>query len=285
VAVTEAFGRVFCAALLALTLGVSGHARAAAQTSPPAVAPAAGEAPTQSAAAVEELPAPYADPARALALLLPRIAAEPRRIDLRLAAARELTALGVTEPSRDDRMARIDGAEQQARAAVQLDSLSAEAHYWLAAAFGLRADESGGLAEVSAAKSAYAETMIALRLDPLHPGAHHILGRLHAGALGLSTISRLIARGLGLGAVISTASWETAEEHLRIGATGDPDRWINAFELARLLLKRQRGPEAVVILKEIVARSPRNDLDRKIQGEAGALLASVPGATPGLSFR
>jgi hypothetical protein len=247
------------------------------------VAPSAGLAQPSSlpaasgfAASVEALPAPYANPARALELLLPRIAAEPARIDLRFRAARELSALALTEETRDERMARVDQLEAEAIAAIGLDPLSASAHYWLAVACGIRADQSGGLAELRGAKCAHAEATTALRLDPRHPGANYVLGRLYLEAMSLSSVARLMARAFGLGDAIADASWEGSEEHLRIAVKGEPDLWLHELDLARLLLRRERTDEAHALLRKMAGRTPRSDLDRFIRAAALAELPSVP---------
>lgn len=220
-------------------------------------------------------PPPYSDPPAALVWLRHRLIADPGHPDLHLAAARELTALGVTDTTHTLRLISLRQAEAEARAAIALDSTSADAHYWLAAALGLEADEQGGLAKIAAARGAYAETLATLRLDPQHPGAHHILGRLHAGALRLSRINRLIARGLGLGEILRQASWTSAEENLRFAAERDPERWVHPLELAKLLVRRDRGPEGAAILRDLAGRAPRHALDRHYQAEARTLLARM----------
>jgi hypothetical protein len=242
------------------------------------LAPGPADAAAQEASPEDgEEPAPYVDPARSVAWLARRIARHPDEIRLRLAAARELTTLGVLDSARAARLSWLKRAEAEAGAAIALDSTDADAHYWLAASLGLAADENGGLAKISAARGAHAAVLAALARDPNHPGAHHILGRLHAGALRLSRLNRLIARGLGLGAVLSSASWESAEAHLRVAATGDPDRWVHTLELAKLLARRKRDDEAAVLLRDLAGRSPRHDLDRRCRDEAVKLLGAGGG--------
>ena len=220
-----------------------------------------------------DLPAPYVDPAAAAPRLLELVAAHPDRMDLRLAAARELTALGILEPTLEERASSLREAVATARAAVALDSASADARYRLAAALGLAADQAGGLSKISFAREAYAETEVTLALDPDHGGAHHILGRLHAGALRLGRLNRLIARGLGLGEILSTASWESAERHLRIALERDPDPLVHTVELAKLLLRRERWDEGRALLTEVAGRTARHPLDEHSIAEARTLLA------------
>jgi hypothetical protein len=261
---------VIVAAILVL-LVLLGAAPAAAQIAP-------GEAdPSLDTLEHPVLPDPYHDPARAVAVLARLRAGEPGRLELHLAAARELTALGILERTREDRIERLRQAEAAARAALALDSASAPAHYWLAAALGLIADESGGLTKISSARSAHAEVVAALALDPHHAGARHILGRMHMGVLRLGRINRLIARGLGLGPLLSQASWQSAEENLRMSLAADPEPWVYTIELAKLLTRRGGDDEARALLEQVAVRAPRHDLDAHYQEEARILLRELIG--------
>lgn len=207
------------------------------------------------------LPAPYEDPARAVRLLDDLRRAHPGRIDLHLDAAREHAVLGVLGDTRDERLMHLRASEEAARAAVALEPARADAHYWLAAALGMQADEEGGLTKISKAREAYRVAVGTLELDPDHAGAHHIVGRLHVGARRLGWADRLIARGLGLGEILDQASWESAERHLRLAVEGDPRALLHRVDLAKLLARRSRPDEARVILTEVASREPRHALE------------------------
>ena len=235
--------------------------------------------PASSSLTEASIPEPYQDPARAAALLLRLIAAHPERYDLHLAAARELTALGILGDTRAEREVRLWEAVTVGRAAVALDSADAAGHYWLAAALGLAADQAGGLAKINFAREAYTETMKTLAIAPDHAGGHHILGRLHAGGLRLNRLNRLIARGLGLGMILSTASWESAEADLRFALETDPDPLVHSVELAKLLLSRKRPAEGVAILADVAGRTARHALDAHSIEEARRLLDGAAGTT------
>ncbi len=243
----------------------------AALVAAPALAAQSGE-PASAPPIEDSIPGPYRDPAAAAPVLLRLIAAHPERFDLHLAAARELTALGLLCATRPEREARLRDAVTVARAAVALDSASAEGHYWLAAALGLAADQAGGLGKITFAREAYTETMATLAIDLDHAGAHHIRGRLHAGALRLGRLNRLIARGLGLGAILSTASWGNAERDQRRALELDPEPLVHSVELAKLLRSRKQRVESTAILTDVAGRPPRHALDAYHIEEARRLL-------------
>lgn len=218
------------------------------------------------------LPAPYTDPVRSLALLAELRSLHPGSVALHLAAAREATGLGLVATDRDEAMARFRDAVDAARSAAALDPDRADTSYWLAASLGLQADLESGRGKISLAQEAYTLAQRTLELDPHHGGAHHIVGRLHNGAKRLSWVSRLIARGLGLGEILNQASWESAEHHLRLAVAYDPDPLVHHLELAKLLLHREGLTEGQAILAELAVRTPRHAVDERVIQEAKILL-------------
>lgn len=239
--------------------------------------PAAGQGAASSAQAVSTdiLPRPLTDPERSFRYLAELRRLNPGDLALDLAAAREGSALGILAPTREERVRWCAAAAEAARAAVALDSADADAHYWLAASLGLQADQEGGKAKITLAVEAYQEARRALELDPEHGGAHHVVGRLHTGAKRLSWVTRLIARGLGLGAILDEARWETAEYHLRTAVERDPDPLVHHVELAKLYLQRDRASEGAAILEYVAGFTPRHALDAHYVQEAERILAGL----------
>lgn len=218
------------------------------------------------------LPAPYTDPVRSLALLAELRSLHPGSVALHLAAAREATGLGLVATDRDEALAHFRDAVDAARSAAALDPDGAETLYWLSASLGLQADLESGRSKISLAQEAYTLAQRTLELDPHHGGANHIVGRLHNGAKRLSWVSRLIARGLGLGEILNQASWESAERHLRLAVGYDPDPLVHHLELAKLLLHRDRPTEGRTILAALAARTPRHAVDERVIRDARVLL-------------
>ncbi len=241
----------------------------AALTAPTAAQPVAPLPPPTTL-----LPAPYVAPLRTLDLLQPLRAHSPEQVDLHLRAALEGTALGLTAPTHDQRVAYLEAAVEAGREAFALAPANPEATYWLAASLGLLADQQGGRTKISLAREAHRCATLTLELDPRHGGAHHIVGRLHAGAKRLGWATRMIARGLGLGAVLNEASWESAEHHLRTAIEEDPGPLVHTYELARLLLERQpEDAEGRELLRWIREQPPRHALDSVYVQRANELLA------------
>lgn len=152
-------------------------------------------------------------------------------------------------------------AAKSALAALQ-DSLAAEAlahpdevqtQYLLAAAMGSRADVEGGREKVRAAKAAHAQATRVLAMDPSHPGAQYLLGRLHAAVMRMDKVTRFLATRLLGGAELSGASWEEAQRLLEAAAEGDPCVADYHYELARVYAERGEPARAIRQLKKLFA--------------------------------
>lgn len=232
--------------------------------------PSPGSCPSPSTMAA--VPARYAAPLTAATMLDSLRALHPGCLTLDLAAAREGAAAGVLDSTRDARMARLKSAVSAARAALADDSTRADTHYWLAATLGLEADAAHGRTKIRLARKAWAQAVRTLQIDPENAGAHHIMGRLHAGVERLPWVEKLIARALGLGAVLRSASWKGAEDEFRLAGRLDPNMLTNKIELGKLLIERGRVAEGDSILRDVAGRTPKNQLDAYYVREAKDLL-------------
>lgn len=226
-----------------------------------------------TAAEMASVPAPYVDPFAAVPALDTLRKKHPGCIKLDIAAAREGAAAGILDSIHDERMAWLRGAVSAARAALALDSTRADTHYWVAATVGLEADNSGGRTKIDLAREAWMQAKRTLAIDSMNAGAHHIIGRLHAGVERLPWPEKLIARALGLGPVLRRASWKSAEHEFRLAVELDPTSLVDRIELAKLLIERGKRAEGDSILQAVAARTPHNQLDAYYVREAGKLLS------------
>lgn len=180
----------------------------------------------------------------------------------------------------EDRDRHLRAAEQLARHLVALDTASADAHYWLAVAMGIKTEHSGPFQKLTSGKEVFFTTARVLELDSLHAGGHELMGRLHAAVMRLPWVVRGLALRMGMGDALGEASWARAEEHYRRAA--ELDRWALAprLELAKLYLDRGRSAEALPVLSAMAALPARSEVDRRMKAEAAALLARAGGGAP-----
>lgn len=172
-----------------------------------------------------------------------------------------------------------DEREPAARAADELSTRlvearpgSADAHHWRAVTAGVLAEIAGTGEKIELGRFAHREAVAAIEIDDEHAGAHHVLGRIHAGVSRLGWFTRFFAARMGMGELIDAASWEDAEEHLGRAVELEPQEITFRLELAVLLIDRDREGEARPHLERILTLDVDDPLERAHVERARALL-------------
>jgi hypothetical protein len=171
------------------------------------------------------------------------------------------------------RRAPAEAADSLARVWLADEPDASDAHYWRAVTAGVLAEVVGAREKVRLGRAAWEHAVRALELKPGHAGAHHMLGRIHAGVRRLGWVTRFVASRMGMGELIAEASWEMAEVHLGQAVALAPEEPSHHLELALLLLDLGRPVEARPHLQAVTALPVRDELDAQIQARARGLLA------------
>lgn len=202
------------------------------------------------------------DPAAALAYFENALAVDSTNAEANWRAALALVDMATAIPAESKSLRRdsmLVRAERMARRAIAGDSPIADPHFVLAFALGERALGRGRSERLRVAKEVRDLAVEALRLDPNHAGAHHVLGRWHAEAMRLSGVSRFLARTLLGGGILGEASWEEAIRHLEAAVASRPAWIYHRLDLARVYLDRDRYEDARKQL-EMIDTLPLGDL-------------------------
>ena len=178
----------------------------------------------------------------------------------------------------DDRRAAALRADSVAAVLVGVRPESADAQHWRAVTSGLLAEVSGPRDKVDLGLRAWERARRAVEIDERHPGAHHVLGRIHTGVLRLNWITRFIASRMGMGELVEAASWE--EAHLHLARAVELAPWEPTFhlELAILLAERERPEEARGRLEALLRLPADGPLEARTRERALELLAELEGA-------
>jgi hypothetical protein len=99
---------------------------------------------------------------------------------------------------------------------------------------GARLDHQSGTDKMSGAEELQGQAERVLALEPEHPGASYMLGKLHASVRRLGGVKRFLATTLFGGGALKGASWEEARSLLEQSVRGDPCVPEHHFELARV---------------------------------------------------
>jgi hypothetical protein len=165
--------------------------------------------------------------------------------------------------------------EALARRAIKVNSQDAEAHFHLARALGRRALSVGVRDRVKFGTEVHAEAVEALRLNPNHPGALHVLGVWNAEVMRLNGIQRFFAKNVLGGRVFGEASWDNAVSYMERAVAADPDRIVHRLDLGKIYADVGDKAKARTQL-ELVVRGRRTDFnDPAYQREAQAALEKL----------
>ena len=149
-------------------------------------------------------------------------------------AARSAVDLGESERDAARRRAYYEKGVSYARRAVALEPEVAEWQFALARALGRLALSVGVRERIRYAVEIRDRAIRALRIDPDHPGALHVLGMWHAEVRRLSGFERFVAQNFLGGRIFQEASWEQAVRLLERAVAVDPERLVHHLDLAKI---------------------------------------------------
>jgi len=188
-----------------------------------------------------------------------------------LSRAPILLAEARAHPDRDERIRIFESVEALANERLAQDPDDMDARWWRVAVWGLRVDEESARGMVRYARAAYEDARWILERDPDHPGAHHVMGRLHAGILRVNRVVRFFAQRLVGDEELRNASWESAEGHLRRAVEGEPHALYHRIELILVLDDRGKAEEARAEYEAMMAMDDTDPMDPVVRQRARVL--------------
>lgn len=174
------------------------------------------------------------NPAAALKHYEAALAVDPKNYDALNGAARDAVDVGEFEGNKDTRSALFATGERYARRAIEVDPQGAEGHFQLARALGRRALTLGPRDRVKYATEVRAHALDALKADPKHPGALHVMGMWNAEVMRLNGPTRWIAKNILGGQVFGSASWGNAVRYMEQAVAIEPTRISHRIDLAEI---------------------------------------------------
>ncbi|MFQ5549695.1 MAG: hypothetical protein ACE5FJ_00485 [Gemmatimonadales bacterium] len=166
-------------------------------------------------------------------------------------------------------------ARLYAEAAVAADSLGPDGHFMLALAIGRLSRTKGGRERVRFGRLIYQESAEALRLDPMHAGAHHVIGVWHAEIRRLSGLTRTFARALMGADFMRIAAWDSAVVHLERAVEIEPSYIFHRLELAEVYVDLDRYADARRQLRALLPLEHSDVNDGLHQARARELLQEI----------
>ena len=214
-------------------------------------------------------------PVEALAHYEAIIAEDSASYDALWKASRSTADLAEYEPDKRKRAGMYRRAERFARLAVAAHPDDAEAHFHLARALGRVALSQGPKDRVKYGKAVRDEALEALRLDPDHPGALHVMGMWHAEVRRLPGIARFFAKSFLGGQILGSARWEEAVRLLSRAVEVDPQRLAHHLDLARIYRDIDQRDQARLHYEHVIGGAATDYNDEHYKREAAEEIAKL----------
>jgi tetratricopeptide (TPR) repeat protein len=186
------------------------------------------------------------------------VAEEPTNYEALWRAARTEVDLGEFEADKGKRTAFFKAGEDYARRAVAANPADAEGHFSLARALGRRALSLGARERVKYAGEVRAHALDALKIDPKHPGALHVMGMWNAEIMRLNGFTRMIAKKFLGGKVFGEANWKEAVRYMEEAVVVEPTRITHRLDLGQIYAEVGEKAKAREAL-DFAIRAPETD--------------------------
>jgi tetratricopeptide (TPR) repeat protein len=170
------------------------------------------------------------------------------------------------------RTALFEAGEQYARKAVQANPNDAEGHFALARALGRTAQSLGSRERVKYAGEVRSHALEALRIEPRHAGALHVMGVWNAEVMRLNGVARFMAKNFLGGQVFGSANWNDAQRYLEQAVAIEPNRLVHRIDLAEIYADRGNDAKAREHAEFIVQAPTTEFSDAKYKRDAEVLL-------------
>ena len=199
---------------------------------------------------------------------------EPKSYEALWKATREAVDVG-EYAARAQRDSLYSEAEQYARRAVEANPNDAEGHFHLARALGRKALSLGKKDRVRYAGDVRTQALDALKLDPKHPGALHVMGMWNYNVMSLSGMTRFMAKTFLGGKVFDSANWDDAQRYMEESVQNEPNRPVHHLDLARVYVARGMKDKARAAYEATINGKPTEYNDKNYQAEAAKELAAL----------
>lgn len=200
------------------------------------------------------------DVASALKEFEAALSIEANNYDALVNAAECAVELGEFNANAKQRDTLFRSAEQYARRAVAANPNGAEGHFELAQALGRTALAQGPRDRIKYGIEVRNEALAALKIDPQHSGALHVMGMWNAEVMRLNAFTRMIAKNFLGGRIFNEASWDEAQRYMEASVAADSLRIAHRLDLGAVYADRNLRDKAIAQF-EWIARAPVTDFN------------------------
>jgi tetratricopeptide (TPR) repeat protein len=203
------------------------------------------------------------------------IKVDPKSYEALWKATREAVDVGEFMSDENERNEYYSKAELYARRAAEANPNDAEGHFHLARALGRKALSLGKRDRVKYAGDVRTHALEALKLDPKHPGALHVMGMWNYNVMTLSGVTRFFAKQFLGGKVFDSANWDDAQKYMEQSVAQEPNRLVHHLDLARVYAERGDKDKARAQFEATINGKATEYNDKHFQREAAEELRKL----------
>lgn len=199
------------------------------------------------------------------------------RIEYLTNASYLYSKLGNRQKTEINRQTYFQKAESYAKKAISINTNNAEGHYTYALAIARMNEYASTKQKISNAKLIRTECDLALKINPKHTGALHILGRWHRSIAGFNFVEKGMINTF-FGGVPEGGSYKDAIDCFSKAVLLEPIYMLHKFELAQTYYERAEGDDYILCkiwCKKVLEMKPRDQDDTLTQQKAKELLSKV----------
>jgi tetratricopeptide (TPR) repeat protein len=200
------------------------------------------------------------DDASALKEFEAALSIDATNYDALVNAAECAVELGEFNADAKQRDTLFRSAEQYARRAVAANPNGAEGHFELAQALGRTALSQGPRDRIKYGAEVREQALAALKIDPQHSGALHVMGVWNAEIMRLNGFTRMIAKNLLGGRILNEANWDDAQKYMERAVAVDSTRIAHRLDLGAVYADRNMRDQAIAQF-EWIAKAPVTDFN------------------------
>lgn len=178
--------------------------------------------------------------------------------------------IGNRQPTKAGKQDYFRAAQTYAELALRVNANNADANFVMAMAMGRKALTESGKARVAAVKDIKRYADAALRINPNHSKAWHVIGKWNYEVSSLSSVERAAAKVLFGG--LPKASIAEAVRAYEKAQSLDPKILLNYLELAKAYKKNGQKAQAIAAINKMLPLPNTTEDDDRIKSEGRQLL-------------
>jgi tetratricopeptide (TPR) repeat protein len=157
--------------------------------------------------------------------------------------------------------------------AIRINPNGADGYYAMAVAMGRLALTQSGKEKVNSVKEIRNLLEKAIKLNPLHSRAWHVLGKWHYEVSNLNMLEKALLKIIYGG--VPPASLENSIRCYEKARTLDPNFALNYLELAKAYARNDEDSKAIELLKKLPSIPNKTEDDPTIKAKGAALLKEL----------